>query len=186
MARDTFRTDSQHKHSFSLRSENSGTVHGWQLRDLAMNDIKIGLLSGMSKINPSTNRRGLRPFVVFLPPILSLLYGSIHLAAWNSHFPTKYEGIAWKVACIILMAAVPYGVLAMLAGHVFRKDDQHDNPYWPVTTLGGFFYKYRWTLPLIPLALARIYIIAESFAGMRQNPIGVFWVPSWLQTMPHV
>lgn len=42
---------------------------------------------------------------------VALVYGSVHAAAWNDHFPTTAEAVAWKVSCIYVAG---YGCIAMV------------------------------------------------------------------------
>ncbi|KAK3360337.1 hypothetical protein B0T25DRAFT_535406 [Lasiosphaeria hispida] len=45
----------------------------------------------------------------------TLVYGAIHAAAWNGHFPTSAEEFAWKVSCVYVAG---YGCVAMGFGTI--------------------------------------------------------------------
>ena len=42
------------------------------------------------------------PFYYAMLIVLPIVYGSVHLAAWNFEFPTKVEMIMWRVACTFI------------------------------------------------------------------------------------
>ena len=115
--------------------------------------------------------------------VLSLVYGGIHLATWNFAFASKTEHLLWKIACIDIMATVPIGFPCIL-GLEFL--------IFPFTTGRSTWNLYRRLSQAIifalsvPYALSRIYIVAESFIGLRHVPIGVYAAVPWVQAIPHV
>ena len=121
--------------------------------------------------------------------VLSFVYGGIHLATWNFAFASKTEHLLWKIACIDIMATVPIGVLCILRlgslidpfkpGRSYRKDEF----MWNLYTL---LYWAIFYLLLVPYVLSRIYIVVESFIGLRHVPIGVYAAVPWVQAIPHV
>jgi len=113
---------------------------------------------------------------------LPAVYGGIHLAAINFGFPSAVESLLWKVSSIYIMVALP---TMMALSFFFRRwlyymlDAPLDAiPEW-VGYLGGLGI-------LLGYVLARIFLVAESFASLRAEPIGVFWTPAWLQMIPHI
>jgi hypothetical protein len=47
----------------------------------------------------------------------ALIYGGIHLTAWNAHFPTFVEQILWRVsACIVMGDAIILAILTSFSG----------------------------------------------------------------------
>ena len=48
-----------------------------------------------------------KPFFVVLAVALPILYGGVHLTAWNFEFPTATEHLLWKVACFFIIGTVP-------------------------------------------------------------------------------
>ena len=113
---------------------------------------------------------------------LPAVYGGIHLAALNFGFPSAVEALLWKVSSIYIMVALP----AMIAfshsldGWLYYKwDPPADAIPKLVSYLGGLGV-------LLGYVLARTFLVAESFASLRAEPIGVFWTPAWLQMIPHI
>jgi len=48
-----------------------------------------------------------------------------------------------------------------------------------------FTYLFTAVPAMVFYSLARIFIVVESFIGLRRVPIGVYWTPAWLQMIPH-
>ena len=120
--------------------------------------------------------------------ILSLVYGGIHLATWNFAFASKTEHLLWKIACIVIMATVPVGMLCVLVLDALTHERSHPSVretdimvlLWVILT-GTFFFALS-----VPYALSRIYIVVESFISLRHVPIGVYAAVPWVQAIPHV
>jgi hypothetical protein len=126
------------------------------------------------------------PVLVSILITLSIVYGGIHLAVWNSKFASTQESLLWKVACIDIMttflAAWPASSLAAkwidllfysmrgsfgrAIGGVFI--------YLTVAVLGLFYF------------LSRLYLVVESFISLRHVPIGVYTTIPWVQNIPHI
>lgn len=49
--------------------------------------------------------------------LLGSLYGGVHLALWNYHFPTRIEGLLWKISAVVL-GTVPV-LAAIFVGTVY-------------------------------------------------------------------
>ncbi|KAF3807803.1 hypothetical protein GCG54_00007537 [Colletotrichum gloeosporioides] len=110
--------------------------------------------------------------------LVTLVYSGLHLSAWSARFPTQVEEICWKAAGII---PIGNALFALFVIYVIEFD----------TPSGLSFF----TSKVFPAALlmfgalngmARIYLTAESFASLRNLPIGAFSMPVWLQLFPHI
>ncbi|KAK3359484.1 hypothetical protein B0T25DRAFT_448037 [Lasiosphaeria hispida] len=112
---------------------------------------------------------------------LPAAYGGIHLAAINFQFPTYVESLLWKISSIYIMVALPVlfpmGYLQREIWYVIQ--DPYDDIVEVVYALFGI-------LALLGYALARSFLVVESFASLRAEPIGVYWTPAWLQMIPHI
>lgn len=136
---------------------------------------------------------------------LPAAYGGVHLAAWSWNFPTALESLLWKVSSLIiagtttairiLFATRP--VLSFIVRNTssyiqrVRKRDAIGHERKKVTSLElpkpiVFIVVASSVLLVIACVVARLYIIVESFISLRLVPIGVYWTPSWLGTIPHV
>lgn len=128
---------------------------------------------------------------------LPLVYGGIHLATWDFHFASKTEHLLWKIACFDIMGTIPFGVLCFLG---FRRlfslsNDRYFNDvllndrYSNDEGLDKLYQPLLWAFysPLATLyALARLYIVVESFISLRHVPIGSYAAVPWVQDIPHV
>jgi len=112
------------------------------------------------------------PFLLNMTAI-SIVYGGIHLTAWNYEFPSFIENVLWKVSCFGIIGFIPDILVWHLASkYIFKFRDNLENLGMKLLIfIFGFF---------------RLYIIIESFISLRRLPIGVFWTPSWLQMIPHI
>lgn len=113
--------------------------------------------------------------------ILSFLYGGLHLSAWQNPFPTDLECIIWKMSCFIIGGMLPVIIgVWMVCSRAVRKFQISFEKY--TNKAIGFL-----SLILITMyGLARLFIMMEAFISLRSQPIGVYWSPDWLQTVPHI
>lgn len=153
-------------------------------------------------------------FDMFLPPIFFPMNGGIHLAAWNSIFPTQIEGILWKVSSLIMASPLPAWNMYLLLGEFLARagsmaakttgrsgaiememgveSGQLHFPSHGTKMLWYFTRAYQQVGKVLCLAMsvafvaARVYLIAESFISLRHMPYGVFVIPSWLEVLPHL
>ncbi|CAJ2507133.1 Uu.00g083190.m01.CDS01 [Anthostomella pinea] len=113
----------------------------------------------------------LQALLLTLPP----LYGGIHLAACNFTFPTFGEQICWRVACMLIITAIPL-VVVLKWCCFWGEQIVLRCGFW--AKLGPrFFVRSQKAMRYAPLgayALARLFIVAKSFASLRRVPIGVF------------
>lgn len=100
----------------------------------------------------------------------TLVFGALHLAGWNFHFPTETERWMWRAAsigCVVLP-------LLVLADAVFL-DDRHDDDVWYICSIFAVFGLY---------IICRLYMMVEMFASLRAVPADVYKTPQWSQYIP--
>ncbi|KAK4221460.1 hypothetical protein QBC38DRAFT_377103 [Podospora fimiseda] len=120
---------------------------------------------------------------VFFVSLLALpvVYGGIHLSAWNFDFPTDGEAITWRVASLTIAASIPGFALLLALFLLFSKlIYDPDSDIWV-----GIFLFFGAVL-FICVILCRMFLVVESFVSLRSVPIGVYWSPSWIQMIPHL
>ncbi|KAI5924203.1 hypothetical protein F4810DRAFT_149801 [Camillea tinctor] len=124
------------------------------------------------------------PLLLALLLVLPALYGGIHLCGWDFEFPSVAERACWRAACLFIVGAFP----ALLGfAHVCAAVD-----VWVLRRgVAGLDWAARvrnaaWYGVLGMYACARVFIVVEAFASLRRVPIGVFWVPAWLDMVPHL
>ena len=125
--------------------------------------------------------------------ILSLVYGGIHLAILDFAFASKTERSLWKVACIDIMATVPFQFLFDLGRFSVVMTILLERPSARKMDIASYFFFFFFFLSncltnalLVLYVLSRIYIVAESFISLRHVPIGVYAAVPWVQSIPHV
>lgn len=155
--------------------------------------------------------------LVFTAPVLYILpiiYGGIHLTAWNFEFPTNIERLLWKISCLIIGSTLlsfvflfffVYITLSIITFSKFLKPKNLSEFLVLFRDLLRLFQRVmRFSVGILGImsnlttvlqgvsfivimvyACSRIFIVAESFISLRQVPIGVYWTPSWLQMIPH-
>lgn len=115
-----------------------------------------------------------RDIMIVLTIILTtLLFGGIHLLAWNLDFPTQVESLLWKIAALSATLAPTLCGLLGLGESIFQG------------TMGTR------VLPLFGMALlwpvflvARLYLVVESVRSTLFLPPGAF-VATWASNIPH-
>jgi len=119
------------------------------------------------------NPHGRTMYHIFGLFIGTLLFGSLHTAAWNFNFPTRMEQIVWRVSslmCTIYMFAIAfcYGILG-----------GDSNP-----TLAQ---ACRLTARFISIlyVLARLFLIVEMFRTLCFLPPDAY-MSTWATNIPHL
>ena len=119
--------------------------------------------------------------------LANFLYGAIHAAAWNEHFPSTAEKWLWRVSasyigfCGGLWVALNYIVSSNPRLNEFwEKWMDGEKKWWHNVLLG--------TPVLIcglGLMVARVYIVVEAFLSIRELPEKAYETPTWAQIFPH-
>ena len=137
------------------------------------------------------------------------LYGGLHAAAWNSHFPTQFEQWAWKVSAVNIAASGALAAIYVAIDDLPTKDGGSFIQNFDEVNFGNhakstFFGDVSLTLllaipfvvgiALVPLLCigflvyipARIFLVVEAFIGLRSMPLDVYQTPEWTQWIPHL
>ena len=130
---------------------------------------------------------------LLLLTLLPLVYGGIHLMAWNFEFASTAENKLWKVAAITIMVGfqsfVTLNNLECLYSFALSTlDALFDSEivilliYWLICVI--FLVLVGSTI--IFYALSRVYLVVESFISLRHVPIGAYAAIPWVQAIPHI
>jgi hypothetical protein len=137
------------------------------------------------------------------------LYGGLHAAAWNSHFPTQFEQWAWKISAVNIAASGALAAIYVAINGLPTKDGGSFIKNFYVVNFGShakstFFGDAFLTLvlaipfvvgiALVPLLCigflvyipARIFLVVEAFISLRSMPLDVYQTPEWTQWIPHL
>lgn len=133
--------------------------------------------------------------------VIPILYGGIHLTAWASEFPSGVECLLRRcssISIMLTMLAWPWfaimenvrrnGCRHWLTGVAVLKDRDwaRNGVTWLVVVPVVLVLWLALTAVLAASILRRFYLVVESFVSLREVPVGVYWVPSWLKYIPHV
>jgi hypothetical protein len=138
----------------------------------------IANLNRLSKMEPQS--RLMTALLTFMP----VVYGGIHLTALHLDFPSLVESKLWFASSIYTMAALPVWTMAGMLSNVFGTGRLKLQD-WAKAIL-SLVTALIFAAALLGYALARMYLVVESFISLRLQPIGVYWTPSWLQMIPHI
>ena len=119
--------------------------------------------------------------------VLSLVYGGIHVLAWNFGFASEPEHLLWKFACIDTMATVPIALLCMLGvDFVLELDIFTRNLYGDLDTRYEVVVRALFCALAVFYVPSRIYVVVEAFISLRHVPIGAYAAVPWVQAVPHI
>ncbi|KAI5792090.1 hypothetical protein FPQ18DRAFT_305392 [Pyronema domesticum] len=150
-------------------------------------------------------------FVLWISLILICgIYGGIHLAAWNSDFPSGTARLLWKISCIVTVsgsilepgwllwtaAIFRYGFSFSTKDIITRWPDRRPTEaillwYSNIKDSASLGIACQvlsclaiFTSPI--LIAARLYLVIESFISLRDVPAGVYATVPWAQYIPHI
>ncbi|KUJ19883.1 uncharacterized protein LY89DRAFT_682720 [Mollisia scopiformis] len=97
-----------------------------------------------------------------------MLFGLLHCAAWDYHFPTPVEGLLWRIAAVVTAAwPLIYGARALVVSPVENDGQSRKNGLrrkvlgymGPVTRVLGFGIAFVYVL-------ARLYLLVGTFRSL--------------------
>lgn len=109
--------------------------------------------------------------------VVGLFYGGVHLAAWNSHFPSPAEQILWQVSALATAIATSTFVLSLCLSVIVTKN----NSKW-VGKICGIVVG----ISVFPCLVFRVYLLLEGFLALRRLPIRSYEIAKWANMWPHV
>ncbi|KAJ7366323.1 hypothetical protein DFH08DRAFT_929247 [Mycena albidolilacea] len=146
--------------------------------------------NGFSTTHPGTGETRFNMQVIarvtFVQLSIGTIFGAIHCAAWNAHFPSADEMLIWR-SCALVVAATPLGVTSL---------------FWLYTLFGGkllglYAPHTVWlaakvivnivdNLIIAAYIFARLLLIALSFTTLRALPPSAFVDVNWTKYIPHL
>lgn len=127
--------------------------------------------------------------------VFAMANSGIHLALWDSVFPTNLELKLWRLASLFMTCAIPFGWLLYLpSGLRWSVSPEHFPKLWAtgrrlLSDNAMWLYEHMiqiFSLVMYAFVLARLFLLVESFLSLRYMPIGVYYIPNWLQLFPHI
>jgi hypothetical protein len=101
----------------------------------------------------------------------AVIFGAVHLLAWNSVFPSYAEKILWRVSSFVTM----FGPLAALgAGSTLAKFHKGNTALISILGLLSLIFCLCWA-----------FVIVEALRSLYYLPPAVF-VATWTANVPHL
>jgi hypothetical protein len=128
------------------------------------------------------------PFFWLMVIGLPILYGSIHLAAWNFEFLTQVERIMWRVACLTIASGVFVCITLSFAITLSIDLLEGRNRFvsWLADFLDTSFPYLVFCGESVTFLSSRLFVIVESFISVRRLPLGIFITVEWSDYIPHL
>jgi hypothetical protein len=121
-----------------------------------------------------------------------VLYGSLHLLAWQYHFRNTAESILWKVSGIITASTGLLVLFSLFLGFATDSKVQSMGPMvkkflerlsTAVMIIMAAFLVWAW----VPInTAARAYLFVESFIALPNSPSSTYQIPGWTAYVPHI
>ena len=150
--------------------------------------------------------RGIRQYLLIM---MTLFSDGIHIFGWNFAFPSRSELIIWRVASLVMFCtAAVFWFAELFAGlyrdglmEMFKKivvnpsrvseanAARKQRPPRPQPTPETFPLPWEFAASMTVFLLylvARAYVLAEMFAGLRELPHSVYQNVDWSNFFPHV
>lgn len=118
-----------------------------------------------------------------------LMFGSIHLAGWDLNFPSRSEQFGWRICSLLISASFPisWGITAVLlritSGIWWTglENDDFKKQYGGIRRACMLIQVFA----VVVYCVARLYLLAEAFIGLRAAPKEVYRTPEWTNFVPH-
>ena len=118
---------------------------------------------------------------------LNFLYGGIHAAAWNNHFPTAAEKWLWRTSasyigfCGGLWIVLNYSAIMYPPLNEFWERWMDGISSWfYLAVLGSVVFVCG-----LSFVFARGFILTEAFISIRNLDSAAYDTPDWTQIFPH-
>lgn len=125
---------------------------------------------------------------VIVASFFGALYGALHLAAWNSSFPTPLEGLLWCVStlCILFCGAVVSICQTLVVQREREKGGSASSRLGAVDAGSLLLLLNSMTsYSILCSCIARVYIVVESFRSLLFLPASAYALPVWPRYIPH-
>ncbi|KAF9554861.1 hypothetical protein CPC08DRAFT_712546 [Agrocybe pediades] len=121
--------------------------------------------------------------------LVCLIFGSVHVLAWFSDFPSRSEHLLWRI-CSVAITVLPiiYALPNLLLRAVLPPEEGCGGFTGDISLLLRLTRFIRFTgLAIPPLYLiARLFLLIEIMISFRNLPSSAFVNVSWTAYFPHV
>lgn len=117
----------------------------------------------------------------------NFVYGGLHAAAWNEHFPSDVERWLWRISCVYigfcggLWVILNYLATLLPRANTFWESWMDGKKHWIWSIiLGGVVFLCGSTF-----CASRVYLVIEAFMSIRSLVPAAYETPRLSQLMPH-
>lgn len=114
--------------------------------------------------------------------LVGLVYGGVHLAAWNNTFPSYAEQLLWKIAALITATAWSTFVISLRLIPVLERLAGRNRVF---KRLFSKACAIAFVIGLFPVLLVRMYMLVEAVISIRRLPLKSYEIPTWSNLFPH-
>ena len=112
----------------------------------------------------------------------ALMYGGLHVLAWNAHFDSYIQQLLWRISASVVAGGLP---VIFVAAILADKLDVESSTLQLADVIFLTFVFVGFLL-LLAYTLARGYLVVECFINLAHLPAGVYDVPQWAAYFPHI
>ncbi|KAK3356614.1 hypothetical protein B0T25DRAFT_452243 [Lasiosphaeria hispida] len=124
------------------------------------------------------------PALILVCGFIGLVFGSVHFACWDSHFPTDGEKLGWRIACGLLLGIpIPICSLMLLDRTLDMRRKRQEKGKGEVRP-GRILRVIAFMLEGV-YVLARGYMMLEAGRSLWYQPWQSFGA-TWAANTPHV
>lgn len=117
----------------------------------------------------------------------NFVYGGLHAAAWNEHFPSNVERWLWRISCVYigfcggLWVVLNYLATLIPRANTFWESWMDGKKHWIWSILlGGVVFLCGSTF-----CASRVYLVVEAFMSIRSLVPEAYDTPRLSQVVPH-
>ena len=124
--------------------------------------------------------------------VSGIMYGGLHVLAWNAKFATCLQKLLWQFASMIVITFVPASTVVVLAEKLmFTLVKAKTVGHKPTEGFYVLLYHFKiWLIFFILALLAylwdRVYLVVECFISLFHSPVEVYNLPKWSAYVPHI
>jgi hypothetical protein len=110
-----------------------------------------------------------------------LVYGAMHLLAWQCHLFTYAEKITWRCASVATASSGLIVLVTVLRGSIWSLQGTART----ILPADRLLHAIAYFFGLLAIA-ARSFLVIESFRALPNSPTSIYEVPRWTAYIPHI
>lgn len=111
--------------------------------------------------------------------LVGLIYGGVHLAAWNYLFPSYVEQLLWRISATVTATAWSGFVVSLWLSVLLEMGPRR------FRRAVGWLCGLGFGVGIFPCFLFRLFLLVESLIEIRKLPLRSYELPRWANAIPH-